>query len=102
MVGTARCAVRAMPPERDSYSRTPQRGVPTRAIRKRLPHDVPLWIDPSKEYYFITACCAERGGNRLALARVADLLLETIKHCHALGVWYAHLGLIMPDHVHLS
>src|SRR5258708_9079682 len=38
-VGTARCAVR-----------TPQRGVPTMKapFRKRLPHDIPLSVDPSK------------------------------------------------------
>ena len=90
-----------MPPERDSYSRTPQRGVPTRRIRKRLSHDVPLWIDPSKEYYFVTVCCEQRGRNLFAHAIIAYPLLETIKHRHALGIWYAHLGLIMPDHVHL-
>jgi putative transposase len=66
-----------------------------------LPHDVPLWIDPSKEDYFITACCERRGRNLLATQAVGHPLLETIKHRHAGGIWYAHLALIMPDHVHL-
>ena len=101
MVGTARCAVREMPPEYDSHSRTPQRGVLTKPIRKRLAHDVPLWVDPSKEHYFITVCCRQRGRNLLAIPNVGYPLLETIKHRHARGTWYAHLGLIMPDHVHL-
>jgi putative transposase len=101
MVGTARGAVRQMPPERDIDSRTPQRGVPTRSVRKQLPHEVPLWVDPSKEDYFITVCCEKRGGNLLAHPKVGHALLETIKHRQALGIWYAHLALVMPDHVHL-
>ena len=101
MVGTARCAVRRMLPEPNIDSRTPQRGVPTKPIRKRLPHDVPLWIDPSKEDYFITVCCEQRGRNLLATPNVGHPLLETIKHRHARGIWYAHLALVMPDHVHL-
>jgi putative transposase len=101
MVGTARCAVRRMPPERDSYSRTPQRGVPTKPVRSRLPHDVPLWIDPSKEDYFITLCCERRGENLLATPAVGHPLLETIKHRQARGIWYPHLALVMPDHIHL-
>ena len=101
MVGTARCAVRALCAKVDSYSRTPQRGVPTRPIRKRLAHDVPLWIDPSKERYFITVCCKQRGKNQLAKPDPGHAVLETIKHRHVNGIWYAHLGLLMPDHVHL-
>jgi REP-associated tyrosine transposase len=90
-----------MLPELDSRSRTPQRGVPTRTVRQRLPHDVPLWIDPSKEEYFITVCCKNRGHNLLAHPAVGQSLLETIKYRHDRGVWYAHLSLVMPDHVHL-
>ena len=51
----------------DSNSRTPHRGVPTRPIRKRLAHDVPLWVDPSKARYFITVCCKRRGKTQLAI-----------------------------------
>jgi putative transposase len=85
----------------DSYSRTPQRGVPTRPIRKRLAHDVPLWIDPSKESYFITVCYKQRGKNQLANPDAGHAVLETIKHRNVNGIWYAHLALLMPDHVHL-
>jgi putative transposase len=90
-----------MPPERDSDLRTPQRGVPTRAARKRLPHEVPLWIDPSKEDYFITVCCAKRGRNQLANSTIGFRLLETVKYRNSHDIWYAHLALLMPDHVHL-
>ena len=90
-----------MPPERDKNLRTPQRGVPTRPVRKRLPHDVPLWIDPAKEDYFITVGCQERGRNLLVFPRIGYPLLETIKHRHGQGIWYVHVAVIMPDHVHL-
>ena len=90
-----------MPPERDNSSRTPQRGVPTKRVRKPLPHDVPLWIDSSREDYFITICCEERGRNHFANSEIGFPLLETIKYRHSRGIWYAHIALVMPDHVHL-
>ena len=76
----------------DSSSRTPQRGVPTRPIRKRLAHDVPLWIDPSKARYFITVCCKRRGKNQLAIPDPGYAVLETIIYRHARGIWYASSG----------
>jgi putative transposase len=82
-------------------SRTPQRGVPTKPIRKQLAHDVPLWIDPGKERYFITVCCQRRGKNQLANPDPGYAVLETIRYRHARGIWYAHLALLMPDHAHL-
>jgi REP element-mobilizing transposase RayT len=85
----------------DSYSRTPQRGVPTRPVRKRLSHEVPLWVDPAKESYFITISCKQRGRNQLALPSVGNGLLETIRHRNENLIWYAHVGLLMPDHIHM-
>ena len=70
-------------------------------IRKRLPHEVPLWVDPSKAHYFITISCRQRGNNQLAHRRVADRLFETIQNRNSGAVWYVRLALIMPDHVHL-
>jgi REP-associated tyrosine transposase len=69
--------------------------------RKRLPHDIPLWVDPRKEHYFITISCEKRGTNQLANDFIADGIIHTIKHRNAQGMWYAHLPMIMPDHVHL-
>ncbi|HKP02398.1 MAG TPA: transposase [Chthoniobacterales bacterium] len=62
---------------------------------------MPLWLHPSEENYFITICCRERGRNRLAKPGVAPALIETIKHRNERQLWYAHLVVIMPDHVHL-
>ena len=28
--------------------------------RQRLPHEVPLWVDPLKEVYFLTINCPRR------------------------------------------
>ena len=70
-------------------------------IRKRLAHDVPLWVDPAKECYFITICCKARGRNQLALPDVAKALFETVQHRNDIGIWYVHVAMIIPDHVHM-
>jgi len=81
--------------------RTPQRGVPTTLpVRKRLPHEAPFWVDPNKAHYFITICCEHRGRNQLANTRTANGLIEPIKYRNANAIWFIHLALIMPDHVH--
>ena len=69
--------------------------------RKRLPHDVPLWVDPSKAHYFITISCKQRGQNQLARPAVAHRIFETVRYRNAQRIWYAHLVMLMPDHVHL-
>ena len=69
--------------------------------RKVLPHDVPTWVDPNKEIYFVTVCCRNRGVNQLAFVGTAEPLIETIKHRNARGDWFAHLAMVMPDHIHV-
>ncbi|HWN96485.1 MAG TPA: hypothetical protein VNT99_15760 [Methylomirabilota bacterium] len=68
--------------------------------RKVLAHEVPLWVDPQKEIYFLTINCAARGTNQLALPQVAGPLFETVKHRQQNGLWWPHLFLLMPDHLH--
>ena len=68
--------------------------------RKSLPHEVPLWVDPQKEIYFITINCAERGRNQLALPDVSSRLFDTVRHRQENFLWWPHLFLLMPDHVH--
>ena len=68
--------------------------------RKTLPHEVPLWVDPQKVVYFITINCAARESNQLALPQLAELLFETVEHRQQKGLWWPHLVLVMPDHVH--
>jgi putative transposase len=68
--------------------------------RKRLPHDIPLFVNVSNEVYFVTVCCVERGRNQLAIPSRAASLLQSIVHQNSRKVWHTHLFLIMPDHVH--
>ena len=68
--------------------------------RKRLPHGVPLWVDPSAEIYFLTINCKNRQTNQLAVPQLAQALFDTAAFRNERHIWYAHLFLLMPDHVH--
>ncbi|MGA2281605.1 MAG: transposase [Verrucomicrobiota bacterium] len=68
--------------------------------RERLPHNIPLWVDPQKSVYFITINCQERGTNQLAKPEIAGLLLDSVRFRNEKFIWYAHVFLVMPDHVH--
>ena len=69
-------------------------------VRKTLPHDVPLWIDPSSEVYFITINCRVRRTNQLCLPKIGDELLASAAFRHHEGHWFTHIFLLMPDHLH--
>ena len=66
----------------------------------KLPHDIPLWIDPSKETYFITLNCHPRGLNQLAKPETANGIWETVRFRREQGWWSFHIFLLMPDHLH--
>jgi putative transposase len=68
--------------------------------RKSLPHEIPLWVDPRREIYFITIICQARGTNQLATDKIAPILFETIRHRQKENLWWPYLFLLMPDHVH--
>jgi putative transposase len=68
--------------------------------RKLRPRDIPLWIDSTKETYFITICCERRGKNQLAIAGMANSLFETVAYRNEQAMWFASLVLLMPDHIH--
>ncbi len=80
-----------------SCSMVPQMNLPH---RKYLPHEIPLWVDPSKEVYFITINCQPRGLNQLALPDVAERLFETVRYRQANFLWWPYVFLLMPDHLH--
>jgi len=71
-----------------------------RPVRKSLPHEVPSWIDPGEETYFITIGCRERGANSLCEPMIARDLLSSAALRHGAGHWFIHLFLLMPDHLH--
>ncbi len=68
--------------------------------RKSLPHEIPPWVDPEKEIYFITINCEARIANQLATEKIAAALFETISHRQGQGFWWPHIFLLMPDHLH--
>ena len=68
--------------------------------RKTLPHEIPAWVDPQKEVYFITINCKDRSKNQLALPEVSTRLFETVRHRQQEFLWWPYLFLLMPDHLH--
>jgi len=68
--------------------------------RKHLPHDVPNWIDPTQEAFFITINCKTRGKNHLANAEIWKAILDAIIFREERGDWKWKLILAMPDHLH--
>jgi len=68
--------------------------------RNHLPHEIPSWVDPTKETYFITINCRERGRNQLAQVEIADSLFDTVRHRQEKCLWWPYVFLLMPDHVH--
>ena len=68
--------------------------------RKTLPHDPPIWIDPTEEAFFVTINCVPRGENQLARDYVWEALVETIEFREEREEWKWRLILAMPDHLH--
>jgi REP element-mobilizing transposase RayT len=68
--------------------------------QRHLPHDIPFWVDSSREIYFITINCRERPHNQLTLPAVAEKLFETVRHRQEQFLWWPYLFLLMPDHLH--
>ena len=68
--------------------------------RGKLPHEIPLWVDPHREIYFITINCRERFRPQLTLPLIAEGLFETVHHRQEKFLWWPHLFLLMPDHLH--
>jgi putative transposase len=74
--------------------------VPART-RKILPHEPPLAIDFTREWWFITICARPQRFNQLAAAAPARIIFESVDHRQQRGVWFCHLLLLMPDHLHM-
>ncbi|MEM9081766.1 MAG: hypothetical protein AAGC74_13865 [Verrucomicrobiota bacterium] len=68
--------------------------------RKRLYHEVPSGVDPVEAVFFVTICCAERGGDFLVSDSVGTGLVESVRYQNEGGVWWCSAFVVMPDHVH--
>ena len=75
-------------------------GAPGRPQRKKLPHERPLWLRPDEQISFITIYCQERTKNQLCWPRVARAIFDSITFRNRNEIWYAHLVVLMPDHLH--
>ena len=84
-------AGRALNPRYDFEMDLPQ--------RRKLPHTPPPWVQPGS-IFFITICCTPRDRNQLCHPEVASRIFETIAFRQEQRLWYVHILLLMPDHVH--
>lgn len=71
----------------------------TWATRRPLPHQVPPWVSDGA-IFFITICAKARGENQLCNADMATNVFATIEFTKSRRVWWPHLVLLMPDHIH--
>ena len=68
--------------------------------RKRLDHVPPEWVREEADF-FVTACADPRGKNHFCIESVGPILMESVRNRHTRGIWYCHLVVLMPDHIHL-
>ena len=68
-----------------------------RPTRKSLPHLVPNWV-PDGSVYFITLNALPRGED--PLLPHAPALWDSILFNTDRGLWWPHLLVVMPDHLH--
>ena len=69
-------------------------------LHKDMDHQSPYWIRDDATF-FITVCTEPRGSNQLCHPKVGADILKAIRHYNEQNKWFCHLGLLMPDHVHL-
>ena len=74
----------------------PNDDVPRRQI---LPHQVPSWVRRGTVFY-ITICCTPRRSNHLCHPEISRGIFETIAFRNLNQIWFAHIVLLMPDHLH--
>ncbi|MBL7115427.1 MAG: hypothetical protein ISS35_06650 [Kiritimatiellae bacterium] len=67
--------------------------------RKRLPHTVPFWV-ADDAVFFITMNALPRCGSPLTENDTAQKLWDTILFNTNKRLWWPHLVLVMPDHLH--
>ena len=91
-------AGRAGPPGPPHEGRAGPLGPPL-PTRRPLSHQIPGWIK-TDAVFFVTICCQPRGLNQLCYESVAAVLFEAIEFRNRTDRWFAHLVLLMPDHLH--
>jgi REP element-mobilizing transposase RayT len=71
----------------------------TEQYPKRLFHKVPSWVEDGSIFHIRIRCAVE---NTVVLTsqHAAGLLLESVFVYQDKDRWFAHLFLLMPDHIH--
>ena len=77
----------------------PEQPDPARPVRKRLFHTLPAWVADGSTF-FLTFCCAQRGGNQLNRPEEFAIMTLAVAHYVRSDRWWVELFLAMPDHVH--
>ena len=67
--------------------------------RKPLPHQAPAWVEAGS-IYFITICTLPRGVDQLCTEQASQNLFDSISLNGGRNIWWPHLVLFMPDHLH--
>jgi putative transposase len=70
------------------------------SLHKDLDHQPPDWVRP-ESIYFITVCAEPRHFNHFCNSTLGPIVLESIGYRHKAGLWFCHLAVLMPDHIHL-
>jgi REP element-mobilizing transposase RayT len=68
--------------------------------RKRLHHEAPHWVTSDADY-FVTMCAQPRKQNHLCHPEIGKAVLDAAKLYNEQHVWWCHLILLMPDHIHM-
>ncbi|MEM9081359.1 MAG: hypothetical protein AAGC74_11780, partial [Verrucomicrobiota bacterium] len=76
---------------------------PTTPRRTPLSHIPPPWVNAHETpIFFITISVStpNRSKNILCANGRPQILTDATAHYHKIYRWYAHLFLVMPDHIH--
>jgi len=65
-----------------------------------MDHATPEWIRFEADY-FVTICGKSRNVNQFCHPSLGSVILDSIRYRHGKGIWFCHLAVLMPDHVHL-
>jgi putative transposase len=72
----------------------------SRLERKHMDHESPEWVRAEADY-FVTACVAQRNVNHFCTETLGPKILESIRYRNQRLIWFCHMVVLMPDHVHL-
>jgi len=65
-----------------------------------MDHQTPEWVQ-SDATFFITLCALPRGENHLCHPAVGSAILDSVRHRHDRQIWFCHIAVLMPDHIHV-